>query len=159
MHRYESGGRGSNPFRVTQNKDFSYTLCSSEGCLSFREVCPKDFYFFAFLEEEVTNEVEKTFRVMELLAHDFNRVLTLRQDRFWVLVQKVFDYCVKGKVMTPNQWLETAFHLCKQRWDESIEWMETLPMSKVNTMIEIQFKFAEEMQKDVKDRSRRSRSV
>lgn len=125
-------------------------------------MCPRDFYFLTYLEEEAEfkdQDTEKTFRIVESLCYDpkqFERVMRLRQDRFWLLVQAMFDNCLKGKVMTPNQWLETAFHLCKQRWDQSIDWMETLPMSKINAMIEVQSKFAEEMRKDAKDRSKRS---
>lgn len=123
---------------------------------------PKDFYFLTYLEEEADckdQDTEKTFRIVEMLSDDpqqFQRILWLKQPFFWQLVQAMFENCLKGKVMTPNQWLETAFHLCKQRWDQSIDWMETLPMSKINAMIEVQSKFAEEMRKDVKDRSKRS---
>lgn len=55
--------------------------------------------------------------------------------------QKTFEWALenllKEKIMTVENWLQTAFHLCKQRWDSSIEWMETLPVPKVLLMIDI----------------------
>jgi hypothetical protein len=49
----------------------------------------------------------------------------------------VSENILSSKVMTVESWLQTAFHLCKQRWDASIEWMETLPVPKIQLMIEI----------------------
>ncbi len=55
--------------------------------------------------------------------------------------RKAFEWAMenvlKEKIMTVEGWLQTAFHLCKQRWDSSIEWMETLPVPKILLMIEI----------------------
>lgn len=85
---------------------------------------------------------------MELLLYnkgDFEEVISLPYKVFSRLIRALFDNCLKDKVMTPNQWLETAFHLCKQRWDQSVDWMETLPMSKVVAMLEIQAQFVEKM--------------
>lgn len=141
-------GRGK-PFRVRQNPDFSLSFYSeSLGTFCFREVTPRDFYFLTYLEEEAEckeQDTIKTFMVLEHLAKspkDFDRLLSLPQWAFWFLTQGMFDNCLKGKVMTPNQWLETAFHLCKQRWDSSIEWLESQPMSKINEMIGIQSRYA-----------------
>jgi hypothetical protein len=39
--------------------------------------------------------------------------------------------------MPLEQWLTTAFHLCKQRWDSSIDWLESQPVPKVLLMIDI----------------------
>ena len=55
--------------------------------------------------------------------------------------QKAFEWAMenvlKERIMSVENWLQTAFHLCKQRWDSSIEWLETLPVPKILLMIEI----------------------
>ena len=58
-------------------------------------------------------------------------------------------------ILTLENWLEVAYHLCKQRWDDSIEWLETQPMSKINLMIEIVKKHAEEQEKAMKKNARK----
>ena len=58
-------------------------------------------------------------------------------------------------ILTIENWLEVAYHLCKQRWDDSIEWLETQPMSKINLMIEIVKKHAEEQEKAMKKNARK----
>ncbi len=58
-------------------------------------------------------------------------------------------------ILTVENWLEIAYHLCKQRWDSSVDWLETQPMSKINTMIEIVKKHAEEQEKTMKKNARK----
>lgn len=58
-------------------------------------------------------------------------------------------------VMTVENWLEVAFHLCKQRWDSSIDWLETQPVSKINLMIDIIKKHAEQQEKEMKKSARK----
>ena len=57
---------------------------------------------------------------------------------------------LEEKVMTLTAWLTTAFHLQKQRWDSSIDWLELQPMSKILLMIDIQSKFGEEQERKAK---------
>lgn len=58
-------------------------------------------------------------------------------------------------ILTVENWLEIAYHLCKQRWDSSVDWLETQPMSKINAMIDIVKKHAEEQEKEMKKKSRK----
>lgn len=60
-------------------------------------------------------------------------------------------------VLTVENWLEVAYHLCKQRWGSSIDWLETQPMSKINTMIEIVKKHAEEQEKEMKKAAKKKK--
>ena len=57
---------------------------------------------------------------------------------------------IEERVMSLENWLTTAFHLQKQRWDESISWLETQPMSKVILMMNIQGKFNQEQEREMK---------
>lgn len=65
---------------------------------------------------------------------------------------------IKDKVMQVDQWLEIGFHLCKQRWDSSMDWLEEQPVSKVLGMIQIMNNFNlkqnEEMKNAGKTRTR-----
>jgi len=64
---------------------------------------------------------------------------------------------VNETILTVENWLEIAYHMCKQRWDQSIDWLETQPMSKVNLMIEIIKKHADEQEKAMKKNARKKR--
>lgn len=67
------------------------------------------------------------------------------------------DTLLDQKVLTVENWLEIAFHLCKQRWDSSVDWLETQPMSKINAMIDIMKNFADDQEKQMKKNARRKR--
>lgn len=60
-------------------------------------------------------------------------------------------------VLTVENWLEVAFHLCKQRWDSSIDWLENQPMSKINAMIDIMKTHAENQEKEMKKNAKKKR--
>lgn len=60
-------------------------------------------------------------------------------------------------ILTVENWLEVAFHLCKQRWDSSIDWLEGQPMSKIKLMMDINRKFAQQQEDEMKKSSRRRR--
>jgi hypothetical protein len=62
---------------------------------------------------------------------------------------------LEQNVLTVENWLEIAYHLCKQRWDQSIDWLETQPMSKIHTMIDIVKHHASEQEKAQKSAARR----
>ncbi len=61
----------------------------------------------------------------------------------------------EGVIMPVDKWLELAFHLQKQRWDSSIDWLEQQPMSKILLMNRIQGKFVEEQNREMKRSSRK----
>jgi len=54
------------------------------------------------------------------------------------------------KILQVENWMEISYHLCKQRWDSSIDWLETQPMSKILMMINIIEKHAEEQEAQMK---------
>jgi len=75
------------------------------------------------------------------------------------IVRSSIDWIVKTllqeNILTVENWLQVAFHLCKQRWDESIDWMETLPMSKIQAMIQITKDHAEQQEDQMKKAARK----
>ena len=62
---------------------------------------------------------------------------------------------LEERIMKLDSWLTTAFHLQKQRWDASIDWLEQQPMSKVLLMITIQSKFGEDQERKMKQKGRK----
>jgi hypothetical protein len=55
--------------------------------------------------------------------------------------RRTFNWALENllsqKIMTVEAWMQTAFHLCKQRWDASVDWLEAQPVPKILLMIEI----------------------
>ena len=119
----------------------------------FREVTPKDFYLAQVLRQSESSQLELIERL--LVDHDVLGESTASQTR------KAFKWAVdtllEGTVLTVENWLEVAYHLCKQRWDSSIEWLETQPISKINLMVDIVKKHAEEQEKEMKKAARKKK--
>lgn len=67
----------------------------------------------------------------------------------------VSETILEQNVFTVENWLEVSYHLCKQRWDSSLDWLETLPMSKIQTMIQIVKNHADEQEKEAKKAARK----
>ena len=59
------------------------------------------------------------------------------------------------KVMKLDQWYEMAFHLCKQRFDATMEWMENQPMPKLTLMTNTVTKFAKEQEREMRKARRK----
>lgn len=64
---------------------------------------------------------------------------------------------LNDRVMTVEQWLEMAFHLCKQRWDSSVEWLEQQPVSKILLMAKLQSDFATKQNEEMKRAARKKK--
>ena len=73
--------------------------------------------------------------------------------------QHTFEWAVENllieKMMTVESWLQTAFHLCKQRWESSVDWLEAQPMPKILLMIEILNDFVKSQEAELKKSSRK----
>jgi hypothetical protein len=67
----------------------------------------------------------------------------------------VSENILNEKLLTVENWMEISFHLCKQRWDSSMDWLETQPMSKVLLMVDILQKHVERENSEIKKSSRR----
>jgi len=79
--------------------------------------------------------------------------ISLKQTR--AISQWIADNLLEKNIFTVENWLETAYGLCKQRWDQSVDWLETQPISKIHTMIEIVTKSVEEQEKAQKKAARK----
>ena len=119
--------------------------------LHFREVVPKDFYLAQILRQNEKSQMELILRLY--LNPDTSDELTSTQFR--QVMKWVGETLLDQTVLTVENWMEVAYHLCKQRWDSSMDWLETQPMSKVQTMIEIVKKHAEDQAKEMKKNARK----
>lgn len=119
--------------------------------LHFREVVPKDFYLAQILRQSEKNQIELILRL--LLNPEVLDEITSTQFR--QAIQWTGKTLLDQTILTVENWLEVAYHLCKQRWDSSIDWLEAQPMSKVQTMIEIVKKHAEEQDRAMKKNARK----
>ena len=118
-----------------------------------REVEPRDFYWFALVENDFPDLDPTTLTVLiiqMLTGCTEGDLQNLPQKSLPPLSWWIMDNIVKERVMKVDGWLEMAFHLQKQRWDDSIDWLETQPMSKILLMNRIQGGFVEEQNRQMK---------
>jgi hypothetical protein len=119
----------------------------------FREVAPKDFYLAQILRQADRSQLEMVERL--LLNPETLDEATSQQTR--MALKWVIENLLDKTILTVENWLEVAYHLCKQRWDSSIDWLETQPMSKINLMIDIIKRHNEEQEKEMKKNARKKR--
>lgn len=112
---------------------------------------PKDFYLAQVLRQQEKSQVELILRL--LLNNEILDEATATEFR--QVIKWVSEVLLNQNILTVENWMEVSYHLCKQRWDQSMDWLETQPMSKIQTMIEIVKKHAEEQEKQMKKNARR----
>ena len=139
--------------------DFKYEVTvDGQLTLLLRELCPSDFYWFSLVENdfpELSTSALSLLVLQLLLNADEDLLEKIPARMVRPLIWWMSENLVSGKVMKVDQWLETAFHLCKQRWDSSVDWMETQPISKILLMCTIQGKFAEQQNREMSRSGRR----
>lgn len=68
--------------------------------------------------------------------------------------QSIFNWGItnllEGKIMPVESWLTNAFHLSKERWGESVDWLEKQPVPKVLLMIDIVNDFVKKQEAEMK---------
>lgn len=71
-------------------------------------------------------------------------------ESFRALSRWVSETILNETILTPESWMEIAFHLNKQRWDSGIDWLDEQPMTRIKRMIEINQKVAEDQREELK---------
>lgn len=95
------------------------------------------------------------FLLLQKLANLTEEDLDLIPVRFFKpLFQWMNKELLEEKVMTVEQWLSLAFHLCKQRWNQ-LDWLEQQPVSKILLMVKIQSDFVEKEKQEMKKSARK----
>lgn len=126
--------------------------------LTFRELTPKDFYFFSLISNDYP-DISQTLLLLLIIQ----RLAGLSEQDLFLIparhIRSLSDWIgptlLEEKVMKVDQWLEMAFHLCKQRWDASVEWLESQPVSKILLMADILSKFVDKQNEEIKRAGRR----
>ena len=125
-----------------------------------REICPKDLYYIECLKKENGGgDIPQIEFFLEMLSRlsdfDMDAAMEMGAREFRFLIDWMAKEIFEGKLMSVYEFLEIAFHLCKQRWDSSVDWIEQQPMSKVLTMVDISSKFAERQNSEMRKSSRK----
>jgi hypothetical protein len=139
---------------VDDQEDFTF-LVTVEGYPSvlLREICPKDFYLAQILRQNEQNQFPIFLRLI-LSKEEFNE-LPIKPCR--AILNWAMNNLLNETVFTVENWLEVGFHLCKQRWDSTMDWLESQPISKILTMIEIQKNFVDSQESEMKKASKKKK--
>jgi hypothetical protein len=129
-------------------------VCSDEITLHFREITPKDFYLGQILRQQKRSFMELVIRLM---LSDEDLLDRITAKRFGTVVRWISENLLEERLFTVENWLKTAFHLCKERWDSSIDWLESQPISKILVMISVMNDFHEKQADEAKKASRKKR--
>ena len=126
--------------------------------MNIRELTPKDYYLVSLIQNDYPDMSSLVFNF--LLLQKLANITEEELDQipvyfFKPLFKWINDEILEGKVMTVEQWLSLAFHLCKQRWDQSIDWLEQQPVSKILLMLKIQSDFVEKEKQEMKKSARK----
>ena len=124
-----------------------------------RELCPKDFYWFATVENDFPDLSPSVSGLLTLLL-----LLDGREEDLELIPKRVVSALswwigpnlLNEKLMKLDQWYEVAFHLCKQRFDMTMDWMEDQPVPKILLMIQILTKHAKEQEREMRKARRKS---
>ena len=123
--------------------------------IHIRELIPKDFYIVQILQNTETDLSKTVSHLMSRLILNPAATSTLSVRQTQVLYDWASENLLTERIMSVEQWLETAFHLCKQRWDSSIDWLETQPVPKILLMIDIVNKHVKEQEEEMKKAARK----
>ena len=95
--------------------------------------------------------------VIRLMLSDEDLLDQIPAKRFGTVVKWISENLLEERLFTVENWLKTAFHLCKERWDSSIDWLESQPISKILVMISVMNDFHERQADEAKKASRRKK--
>jgi hypothetical protein len=118
-----------------------------------REIRPKDFYFAQIVRQKEGSGIEILSRL--LLNDEVLDEATLHQTKN--VFNWASEHLLENNVFSVENWLEVSYHMCKQRWDSSIDWLELQPISKIHTMLDIIKKHGEEVEREQKKAARRGK--
>lgn len=93
--------------------------------------------------------------LVERLVLNLDALDEVPASRFRTVLTWAEENLLQEKVFAVEEWLKVGFHLCKQRWDESMDWLEKQPMSKIQVMIDVVSKHSEAQESEMKKASRR----
>ena len=139
--------------------DFHYDVCvDGETTYLFRDVIPKDFYWFALCQNDFPNlnpTVQYLLILAMLLDGDESILSHVPKKHVGALAWWIRTEILEEKIMDLEHWFELSFHLCKQRFDVTMDWLENQPVPKVLLMARTATKYAEKQNREMKKASRK----
>lgn len=147
--------------KAVARADFKYDIIvDGKFTVTLREVCPRDFYWFSLVENDFPDISPTLMNVLILvlltdLDEDSDQLYLIPNSSLTPLMEWTMRELITEKVMKLDQWFEMAYHLCKQRWNDSVEWLELQPMSKILLMSRVVSKFVAEQNREMKSASRK----
>ena len=122
-------------------------IVESNKPVHIRDISPKDFLFARILQDKG----ESALKLISRLISNPESLEFMPARDFKTFTVWVSNNILDESILTPESWMEIAFHLNKQRWDGGIDWLEVQPMTRIKRMIEINQKVAEEQQDAIKN--------
>lgn len=147
--------------RAVARADFKYEVTvDGEMTFLFREICPRDFYWFSLVENDYPDIAAPLFMVLVMallldIEEDDERLTSVPKRMIGPIFWWISKELMNEKLMKLDQWFKLSFHLCKQRWDSSVDWFEDQPMSKILLMTKVMTDYADEQNREMKKASRR----
>lgn len=107
--------------------------------LSLREIRPSDFYLISSWRKDGIPETRIRFKILLLLSlGEFRAFLkNASAKEAMSLLKWLQEELLDGQLMEPKNWLELAYVLSKERWNSSLDWLESQPISKVLAMYDV----------------------
>ena len=139
--------------------DFHYEVTiDGETTYLFRDVIPKDFYWFQLLENDFP-DIDATLQFLLLLCmflDDDESVLDkIPKRHVSILSRWIGTEILNEKVMKLDDWFKISFHLCKQRFDSTMEWLENQPVPKILLMTNTLTQFNKEQEREMRKARRK----
>ena len=94
------------------------------------------------------------YKLAENIIHTFKFYYT-DVEQIEDLKHEIVSVLLEEKIMKLDQWYETAFHLCKQRFDITMDWLESQPLPKILLMVSVLNKFAKEQEREMRKAKRK----
>ena len=110
---------------------------NGKGPVHFRDLIPKDFYFVQILRNAEVDDRLLSMKILTRLILDEESLEDFSISQTQAIFTWAMENLLEAKIMPVENWLQTAFHLCKQRWDSSVDWLENQPVPKILLMIDI----------------------
>jgi len=131
---------------VNSYEDFTHSLSFEDNyknVFRIRELCPRDFYWVAIEEQaDGFSDLPMTFMVALidrlLLSSPVSSIADIPLSRFRKIDTWVQREILAGNLMKVEDWLYYAYHLMGRQWGSNLDYLESVPMPKINHMVAIQ---------------------
>ena len=124
----------------------------------FRDIIPKDFYWFQLCENDFPDlgtSLQFLLILCLLLDGDESILQQVKKRHVGPLSWWIGNEILNEKVMKLDDWYKMSFHLCKQRFDSTMEWLEEQPMPKVMLMLNTLTAFNKEQEREMRKARRK----